>query len=283
MGLGGYLTWTAAAREIRKHYGLRSLPIESLPNGFFKIINSKIFRDNPNFALNYPENKQEEVVFPLVLNAHETNYVKEDFVDRVLHRHDKHIIHLICEFYGIKNAPLECEMFFNDNVNQVVDEKVKRIGGEFIVIEPHSKLDFTTNRVYPFEKWQKIVDWILENTHYKVVQVGLPDKERLRGTTWSATGFFSATGLIGKSRLFLSSEGGLVHAATAVDTKSLVVITSYQSEKMVAYPQNINIYVGRHDPCGLKTRCPDCKRDAQDHDYNEIIDAIKQELKNDKK
>ena len=72
----------------------------------------------------------------------------------------------------------------------------------------------------------------------------------------------------------MSTEGGLIHAATAVDTTSLVVITGYQTVKMVAYPQNINIYVGSHGPCGLKIPCLDCKRDSVEHNYEEIYEKV---------
>ena len=68
--------------------------------------------------------------------------------------------------------------------------------------------------------------------------------------------------LIGKSRIFLSSEGGLTHASTTTDTPALVVLTGYQHEKMVAYPQNINVDISSHGPCGLKQECPECRQDS---------------------
>ena len=78
--------------------------------------------------------------------------------------------------------------------------------------------------------------------------------------------------------MFLSSEGGLVHAATAFNTKSVVIITGYQSEEMVAYPQNININISKHGPCGLKKECPECKKAAEEHDWREIVAFIEREI-----
>jgi len=287
MGLGGYLTWTAAAREIRKKYGLRSLPMETPPpiihkeqqlNGLIKIVNSEIFRQNPNFALSF-DNLNEELVFPLVLGRHETNYVKEDYSTRVVHRTDKHIIHQICEFFGINDAELKCDLFFSDSQKNYVD-KVTKPFGKFVTIEPHSKMDFTVNRKYPFEKWQAVVDFINKNTDYKVIQIGASGKSVLNDVIdfTGKTDFLGAAGVIGNSKLFLSTEGGLVHAATAVNTKSIVVVTSYQSLRMVAYPQNTNIYIGRHKPCGFKIECPECVGDTQVHNVDEIIESIKTEL-----
>ena len=54
MGLGGYLFWTAVAREIsEKHIGhdqIKFLPIEMHDNGIIKLIKSEIFRSNPRFV-----------------------------------------------------------------------------------------------------------------------------------------------------------------------------------------------------------------------------------------
>ena len=67
----------------------------------------------------------------------------------------------------------------------------------------------------------------------------------------------------------------MTHTATAVDTIALVVITGYQSPKMVAYPQNINIDISSHGPCGLKVHCKDCENDAGMHDPSIIVGAVK--------
>ena len=93
------------------------------------------------------------------------------------------------------------------------------------------------------------------------------------------TSFITAAGIIGRSKLFLSAEGGLVHAATAVNTKSLVILTGYQSQKMVAYPQNINIDISNHGPCGLKRECLQCKHDTENHDWREIVKKVKENIK----
>ena len=93
------------------------------------------------------------------------------------------------------------------------------------------------------------------------------------------TSFREAALVIGESKAFLSSEGGLVHAATTVDTPSVVIITGYQHPDMVAYPQNININLGQHGPCGLKVKCDDCFSEVMNHDYEEIIEKTMSLLK----
>ena len=79
--------------------------------------------------------------------------------------------------------------------------------------------------------------------------------------------------------MFISSEGGLIHAANSVGTKAAVVMTGYQEKKMVCYPENINIDISTHGPCGLKIPCKDCEQDVENHNPDEIVRIILEELK----
>tara|TARA_Y100000296_G_C5168108_1_gene255807 strand:- start:224 stop:1057 length:834 start_codon:yes stop_codon:yes gene_type:complete len=276
MGLGGYLTWTAVIREIKQRIPstTKIIPIEAQGNTITKIVQSPIFDNNP--AIIYDLEYEDK--FFLQLNNPQTNYCIQDLPDRAIHRKDKHIIAQICESYGIESPELKCELYFTAGERQVVNQLKQRLEDNFVVVEPHSKINYTKNRVYPYEKWQKIVNSLSKDI--EVVQVGNPNLPVLENVTdlTGKTTFREATLLIGESELLLSTEGGLTHAATAVDTTSLVVITGYQSLEMVAYPQNINLYLANHGPCGLKAVCESCKKEVEEHDFNEIIERAKEFL-----
>mgnify|MGYP003112750825 CR=1 FL=1 len=278
MGLGGYLTWTASAREIRKLAGnsAKILPIER-HGPFIKIISSEIFDNNDDFV-SASELEQNCVLYPLVLNNPDANYCKKDTPEKAHHRSDKHIIEQIADVYSLPDVEKRC--FIDHWDRHAVDKIVQdHIGTEdFLTIEPISKTNYTKNRVYPFEKWQNIVNSLCDDI--KIAQVGATGSRLLENTIdlTGKTSFINSAALIGRSKLFLSSEGGLVHAATAFDTKSVVVITGYQSEEMVAYPQNINVNISKHGPCGLKGECPECRKEAEEHDWKEIVEIVKEEL-----
>ena len=175
MGLGGYLMWTAVAREISKITNLKVLPIES-HGSVIKMIDSEVFYNNPNFV-----QPGEEFIytFPLVLNNPQTNYCKKDTPEKATHRYDKHVIEQICEVYGIKNPNLKCDIFLTNNELSVVDDMLLNIiQDDYIVIEPQSKTNYTPNRAYPFEKWQKVVNDLAK--HIKVIQVGQKTEKTLK-------------------------------------------------------------------------------------------------------
>lgn len=263
MGLGGHLTWTAAIREINKKYSVGVFPCGMGGN----YIDSVIFKNNP-----YCVDKNSDEVFALPLDLPETNYCKEDRPDRAIHRPDKHIIEQICEHYGIESPELRCDLFFHDEEFENVDTLLNDLSDEFIVVEPFSKTNYTPNRVYPFHKWQNIVNRLSKDI--EVVQVGNDENYLLDNVTSliGKTTFREAACLIGYSNLLMSTESGLVHAATAVDATALSIVTGYQDPRMVNYPQNKNVYIGNHGPCGLKIPCENCQEDAENHNEQEIID-----------
>ncbi len=271
MGLGGHLTWTAAIREIHKKYSVGVFPCGMGGNH----ISSEIFINNP-----YCVDKNSDEVFALPLDLPETNYCKEDRPDRAIHRTDRHIIEQICEHYGIESPELRCELFFRDSEIEKVESLLDNVSAEFLVIEPFSKTNYTPNRTYPFDKWQRVVDNLSKDI--EVVQVGTDENNLLKNVTnlIGKTTFREAACLIGYADLMMSSESGLVHAATAVDTKALSIVTGYQDPRMVNYPQNINIYIGTHGPCGWKVPCAVCREDAERHDESEIIDMVRGYLEN---
>lgn len=276
MGLGGYLAWTAVVREVADKLpeGTKILPCEGDGKNVTKIVRSPVFENNPHIY----KNGDGDTAFPLFLNNPQANYCKNDTPLKAYHRGDRHIIEQMCEFYDIKEPKLRCELYFTTPEKAKIDKLLGGLESRFVTIEPYSKTNYTPNRVYPLEKWQNVVDSIKDRI--QVVQIGVSGGPLLKNVVdyRGLTSFREAAILIGKSKLFLSAEGGLVHAATAVDTPSLVIITGYQDERMVAYPQNININIATHGPCGLKIDCEECKKDRLDHDYMEIVEKTKKEL-----
>jgi ADP-heptose:LPS heptosyltransferase len=281
MGLGGYLMWTAAFHEIHEIFKKRILPVE-VHGQKVKLISSPIFKNNPSIVDVSVESYEGDYL-AIPLNNPATNYCKLDTADFAKHRYDIHVIQQILEFYKINKelSSLRCRIYLDsleekevENLLESFDLKNQR----FIAIEPNSNDEYTCNREYPFEKWQKIVEELSKFS--KIVQVG--SSKKILNNVINLTGktsFRTCAGVIKNSSAFLSSEGGLVHAAQAVKTKSIVVITGYEHPDMISYPNNINLWVhDGHGPCGKKKFCKDCRNAVLNHDELEIIDATKKLL-----
>jgi len=277
MGLGGYLTWTAVSRELVKHGKAKKIFPCEIHNGKLKIVNSDIWKNNPYITTDYSECERGDA-FLLKFNNPDISYCKLDTPLHCVHRDDKHCIKQMCEYYGIDDPELRCEIYFTDEEKKNIERITTNLADEFVVIEPHSKKEYTPNKEYSFEKWQNIVNII--SKHIQVVQVG-NKKERILENVYDLVGrttFREAAGIIDNSCLFTSTEGGLAHAATATSTKSLIVMTGFTNQVLWAYPQNINVFIGKHGPCGLKVCCKKCLKDVQEHDEQEIVNLVMRHL-----
>ena len=281
MGLGGYLTWTAVAREICKAAGVdKVFPFEQ-HGSLIKTIKTSIFDNNPYIQQDFDTSFS---AFPMQLNHIASNYCKQDTPQKAIHRYDKHIIEQICEFYGIKNPKLKCELYLKDEEKNHADSLLDSFGikNNFIVIEPQSNDEYTVNKLYSFKKWQTVADELTKSGEI-VIQVGKKTKNQVLSNVINFTGktnFREAATIISKSKLFVSSEGGLMHASNAVEIKSVILFTGFIHPRMTGYPENKNIWIGQdHGPCGMKIPCQKCKKNVDDHDPLEIVDAVKGLLK----
>ncbi len=279
MGLGGYLMWTPLAREVNKITGgAKVLPVETNGN-FIKIIRSPVFENNPHICQEFEDSAY---LLPIPLNNPETNYCKSDTPEKAIQRHDKHIIHQICDHYGINNAELKCEMFLSEDERKNAISFLKDVKGKFITIDPHTKDEYTVNKRYPFHKWQNVVDKLKSNSDINIVQIGNKTDRVLEGALdlTGVTTFRQASAIISNAVLHVGPEGGLMHAANAVGTPSVVLITGFLHPRMTCYEENSNIWIGKdHGPCGMKIECAECKKESEDHDELEIFEEIMRLIK----
>ena len=103
----------------------------------------------------------------------------------------------------------------------------------------------------------------------RVVQTGVRGSQVLQDCVnlTGATSFRGAAAVVKLARLLIVSEGGMAHAANAVGTPAVVVVTGFTHPTMTAYPEHTNVWIGKdHGPCGKKVVCSDCENEAQSHD-----------------
>lgn len=290
-GIGGHLFWSAVARELHRVTSKRALFYERLcsPSAVtferFPTGDAGVWDGNPHVYLDDGTDRPYDVQC-VMLNDPETNYCKLDTPDRCVQRHDKHVVRQICERFGFEPKSVSPELYLTERERQdaraLIDARVpaQTPFGPFVTVEPCTKDGYTVNKTYPFEKWQRVVDALRE--HVDVVQVGAPGSRALDGV-YSAVGmtdFRGAAALQEMAALHIGSEGGLMHSARAVGTKSVVVVTGFLHPTMTCYPEDTVLWVGvGHGPCGLKVRCERCAAECAAHDPQEIIDAVMEALR----
>lgn len=276
MGLGGHLMTTAVAHELFDVHNKRILPIEVFASGQ-RVITNEIFYNNPTIASSYdPKSNEQYIIYPL--NAPGINYCLSETPERAIHRYDRHAIIQALEYFKINKSieDVRCRIYFDDHEMLLIENLIQQLPSRrYVVIEPHSKLSYTPNRRYPFFKWQQLVDKLTASIN--VVQVGPPNTRVLNGVIdlTGQTTFRTCAGLIAEAKFFIASEGGLVHAANAVNTSAAVIITGYQHPDMIAYHNNLNFWVhDDHGPCGNRSFCLQCCDAVEAHDPMDILQRL---------
>lgn len=271
MGLGGELMWAGVARELNERSGRKVAPCMQQGAQLFPV-SSVIFDNNPRIQF-------DNNAIPMVMNDPKTNYCKSDTPERAVHRYDRHVIEQICEAYGIQDPKLKCELFLTQQEKSLADSLTQGIG-DFIAIEPNVKNEYGVNKEYPFEKWQEVVDAVRYSSK-RIIQLGVKGSRLLDGVIDMTGGltFRETIAVMSRAKLLVASEGGLMHAANAVEIPAVIVITGFIHPRMTCYPENDNIWVGSsHGPCGMKVRCEKCRNECANHSSAEISAAVMRRL-----
>ena len=150
------------------------------------------------------------------------------------------------------------------------EEKFEKMGlHRYITVNPGNGSCHNERLVaksWPIEYFERLLAKIKRTyPQIDIVQVGGPDTHRLQGVDRSFMGesFFMVGQILKHSLLHIDIEGGLVHFATQLGTKCVVLFgPTYQ--EFFGYPQNINIQAGSCHGCyGLYPDVNQCARNME--------------------
>ncbi len=156
----------------------------------------------------------------------------------------------------------------------------RREPGNYVVIEPRIKAGASPNKDWGWARWQALLrrrrdlDW---------VQLGAGGTRIVDGARHVATtDFRAACAVLAGARAAVLPEGGLHHAAAALNVPAVVVFGAMTSPANTGYDSHVNLFdpLGGESPCGQRVPCDHCARamaaiapaDVADH-LERILDA----------
>ncbi len=173
-----------------------------------------------------------------------------------------------------KFTPVKGNLYFTDSEIAAAKQALKRLR-PFVVIEPNVQGTCgATNRDWGFEKWQKVVDQLRGNVVF--VQLGRTGVRSLSGVIRIVTeDFRAACAVLPLAKLFVGTEGGLHHAAAALDVGGVVIFGGRISPETTGYANHTNLYV-KHpkSPCGRISSCDHCKKCMEKVLVKNVTEAI---------
>jgi hypothetical protein len=207
------------------------------------------------------------------------SYMARETPDRMVWKEGGHIIDILLANYGLIARDYQCEMYFSSNEKAAVDrlQESLKLSAAFVVIEPHSNSQwFGDLREWPFERWERVVEWVRDQ-NYPVVQIGEGGSSVLGGAIdiTGRTSFREAVLLMQRARLFLGQEGGLMHAANAVNVPSVIVWGGLTLPEFAGYRKH-TVLCTRVDcaPCGFLGNCPYDKKCLTSIEPSDVISAV---------
>lgn len=133
-----------------------------------------------------------------------------------------------------------------------------------ILIEPNTKVD-GSNKAWLWERWQEVVD-----RGGEFVQVGAAGTRTLRGVHFVETANFrAACAVLAVSTAYLGTEGGLHHAAAALQVPAVVLFSEFIGPKITGYAGQRSIWHASK-MCGSRLPCAGCRASMEAITVDEV-------------
>ena len=178
------------------------------------------------------------------------------------------------KMHFVPYKPKPAELRFSLQMNQQLTN-LKRQLGEFIFIEPHVKGSFSAkNKDWGFENFQKVVDEVEATFVQPSYGAAL-----LRGVTPIKTSsFLDGAAILSIAKTAVMPEGGLMHAAAAVNVPSAIIFGGFVSPENTGYEMHTNFFIGG-EPCGSLEPCKHCQLAMKKINPRKVAKKLKQLFK----
>ena len=151
------------------------------------------------------------------------------------------------------------EFYFNE-AEKVTIEQAK-VFRDFIVVEPNVEWQKSVapNKDWGEANYNELV-WRLVGEGHRVLQfIHKNSRRRLRGVATMETKFRHAIATLSLAKLYIGPEGGMHHAAAAVDVPAVVLMGGFIPPSVVGYDGHINL-TGGAEACGTISQCEHCRQ-----------------------
>ncbi|MFQ5646229.1 MAG: glycosyltransferase family 9 protein [bacterium] len=153
----------------------------------------------------------------------------------------KHVIYDLLEGlpYQFPQVELKVELY----LDEAEKEAARTILGSkpAICIMSSGKGSFSSNREWGASKFQQVTDFFRKD--FQVIQLGGLDDQLLAGAVdFRGKPLRETAAVLEQALLFIGQEGGLMHLANSVGTRSVIIFGGYLLPTVTGYRENINFY-----------------------------------------
>ena len=161
-------------------------------------------------------------------------------------------------------------------------EQIKALKDEYhdaILLHPMVKSAIQHNKDWGIKKWSSLRDELLARDKKLVQSRGnlKPEELPLTGVPSVQTKTFRGMcTLLAAVGSVVVAEGGIHHAAAALDKKTVVIYGGRVSPKTLGYDFQDNMYIedDPESPCGMKSPCAHCKACMEQISVEQVLSKI---------
>ncbi|MCW8914470.1 MAG: hypothetical protein OQK24_01305 [Magnetovibrio sp.] len=165
--------------------------------------------------------------------------------------------------FNISHVKPEPQLTFQDseikNASTILEQH--NIRSPFIAVEPDTNRDwFGDLRAWPMSRWQDVCDKLSKQyPNITIVQIGMGRGGLLNDVIdlTNKTDFRTVSIIIKEAALFMGTEGGLMHAAKAVNAPAVILWGGITIPEFIGYPDD-QVTLCKHvdcAPCGNAGWC----------------------------
>lgn len=258
MGFGDEIMTTAAARELKQKHPHAHIIVGDGKREFWSVI----FENNPHISRFANTSPQDQIIWLKDYPGNRPYHLKTT-LKRV--------------FYNMNFRARPGNIYFSEAELLYARQQTRDLP-PFIVIEPHIKgLASARNKDWGWDKWQQLVNRV--GSQYLIVQMGPPGTKALIGTRFVETNSFRcACAVLAQAKACVLPEGGLHHAAAALNIPGVVIFGGYTHPQTTGYAIHTNLFIEKGSPCGKNTPCRHCRQCMDAIKVEQVAIALQKQL-----
>ena len=275
MGLGDDLMFLGEAEKVYKETGKKIFPVMPRSNGSVRPLPDHKWSpmyNNVDFITKDP--KEDCYSLSIKPSNGRFNHYMEELAD------DKEGRGKYIKYKDYTPKPFKLR--FTENEHRLIKDQIVYSNlNRFVVINPDYKKDvFQSNKDWGWHKWSELSKRI-KDLNYNVVRIKpFADLEDLPyAQNVHINNVRIAFGVISKAKLFVTYEGGLMHAMGGFDVPGVVLYGGLTDVNAMTYKRNTNIVFEHPEtPCGRQFECDHCKIANSWMTVERVFNAVKEKL-----
>lgn len=179
-----------------------------------------------------------------------------------------------CRFTGWRARDYVGRIYLTDAEAAWADS-VRTFNGRYVVIEPSANTQNNPNKVWMWDRWIAVIQQFRDRVPF--VQPVHKTSVVAPGVIPVKCGYRHAAALISRSVMYVGTEGGLHHAAAALDRAAVVIFGGFIKSQITGYPIHHNIEDGG-PACGRYTPCTHCREAMERITVDQVASAVNTQL-----